>query len=441
MGNHTHRRAVLASVATATTGIAGCQSGSETSEQGANRSQDDRLSGQTVRPADNSTAADAASPTAATRPMAAPPDESAVVDTFETFENWTVLSGRANVTTESAFYGTQSVLLDSAGDSRVRIKREFDSPRDFSNSDLSVAVRLHETTGSAFLPQVILRDLFGNTRIYGAALSPQATGRWARMDVGVVTDNGIDMTAIDEIAVGEYTGSTRSVFQVDDIQTRPKPDRGILVFSFDDSNYRDYTLAYPTLDAHGFAGTIFAPSASLDPSGTPSLSEYREMQADGWDVGAHTVQHEVLPDESREKQRLILTTNIEMLRKRDFHTGRHHFRTTQGAYDAETLDLLRNLFETSIVPQGSATGTAARVTDPSLIGYKSGDDFEKARALIDAAVTYRQFLGLTIHMRTVDEPEPFKSLVEYAGEYVDQDKLRVLTHSEYYEEFVEPYHA
>jgi len=282
-----------------------------------------------------------------------------------------------------------------------------------------------------------VRDALGNKRIYKGAISPLATDRWVRIDFGVAEGGDVDMSIIRSVAIAAYAGSGRSSFVIDDIQVREKPEVGHLIFSFEDSHERDYTLAYPTLSEHDMVGAVFTPTNSLDEGSNPSLSQYREMADDGWLIGAHTVQHQRLPDFSGRVQQRILQKNIEQLREIGFDTGAEHFRTTRGSYNSPTLDHMRELFESSIVPMGSATGTAVRATDPSTIGYKGGDNYDRAKDLIDAAVKHRQLLGLTLHMRHVDDADGFRSVVERAAKYVEEGRLRVTTPDKLYEEYLQ----
>jgi peptidoglycan/xylan/chitin deacetylase (PgdA/CDA1 family) len=362
-----------------------------------------------------------------------------VIDEFESFdENWSVASGHGSAQSKVIYHGEKSVLLDSAGDRRVRITRSFDGYRDLSGLDFSLAVCLLGTSKAAIQPHVVVRDVNGNHRVYSASLSSVAPNRWVRLDLGVEADEGVDMSIVDSIAVGEYVDDRESQFLVDDLQVREKPDTGLIAFSFEDSHRLDHDLAYPALTQHDFDGAIFAPAASMTESEEPSLSEFETLRDVGWDVGAHTMQHERLPDFSREEQRQILEDNIQFLQANGFERGRHHFRTTKGAYDTNTQNIVRELFETTIVPQGKATGTAAHVTDPYMIGFKGGDDYERSKRLADVAAEHRQFLGLTLHMRRVDDHEAFRSLIDHIGAHVRRGDLRVVTPSEHYREYVEP---
>lgn len=79
--------------------------------------------------------------------------------------------------------------------------------------------------------------------------------------------------------------------------------RKLVVLTFDDG-YRDFfTDAFPVLKKHGFTATVFLPTAFIDKT-EPGLkgkdhlswSEIRELQAEGFTFGSHTVHHPQLID-------------------------------------------------------------------------------------------------------------------------------------------------
>ena len=147
------------------------------------------------------------------------------------------------------------------------------------------------------------------------------------------------------------------------------------------------------------------------------------------------------PQENRsgyisEEQRRILVKNKRLLMEKGFERGARHFRTTYDAYDANTIELMREYFELSFVGMGSATGTNLRVTDPSTIGFKGADDYAKARRLIDTAVEYNQLLGMNFHMRHMPSEEAFTDLVEYVRDYERRDQLAVITPSILLDEYL-----
>lgn len=351
-----------------------------------------------------------------------------VFDSFDVFDDqWDLDAGAAAISGRITHGGGQSVYLDSASDNRVRISRSFESSRDFRGTDFSMAVRLENTTKPILEPLLVLRDLFGNDMVLSGSVHPAATDRWVRLDLGVRKDKGADLSAIKEIRVDHWVGDSESQFYVDDIRTHEAPDRGYVMFTFDDDPPRDYSVAFPTLNDYGFTGTCFPNSEDLSSDSEPSIADYQEMQEAGWDIGCHTPSHRNLAKHSRREQRLIFERNIRQMEEMGFPHAARVFRTPYSSYNTHTLDLLPEFFDLSIVGAGAATGTNLEITDPRTVAFRGGDDYEVAKSLIDATVKHRQLLGLTLHMSDMSSRRAFEDLIAHAADHSRQGRLEVIT--------------
>lgn len=75
---------------------------------------------------------------------------------------------------------------------------------------------------------------------------------------------------------------------------RPLPAKPVVI-TFDDG-YRDlYTTAYPILRAHGFRGVAYIVTGFLGAPNNVTADQVREMDANGIEIGSHTVSHVDLP--------------------------------------------------------------------------------------------------------------------------------------------------
>lgn len=83
------------------------------------------------------------------------------------------------------------------------------------------------------------------------------------------------------------------------------PEHPILI-TFDDGYADNFTAAYPIMKEFGFTATVFMISGALDSPGYMSTSQIQELAADGWTIGAHTKNHEHLPqlDGARQTQEI-----------------------------------------------------------------------------------------------------------------------------------------
>lgn len=361
-----------------------------------------------------------------------------VLDSFETFDaDWTIGGGTATVTMDQVFNGGPSILLDSAGDKRFRIERRYPTPQDLSNLEFSMAVRLEETTKGLVQVEFMLIDSSGNKRTLSGSIMPAATDRWVRFDLGVRQDEGADMTAIETLRIAHWTGNDETKLYVDDIRVHPKPETGYVMFTFDDKGLTDYTVAFPTLQEYGYVGTCFPPIQRVTSDSTPSIAEYQEMRERGWDIGGHTLDHEDLTNHSRTEQQAIIEENYRQLHEKGLAGDVNHFRTPYSNYDTNSLDLMTESFDTAMIGSGSATGTNVHVTDHRTIGFRSGDELESAIRDIAAAAEYRQLLGMTLHMGAIDG-DHLRTLAEHVRRHEREGRLRVITPSQLYDDFILP---
>lgn len=356
------------------------------------------------------------------------------LDAFHHFgEDWSNTGG-ATIPIQLAYGELPGVGMASAGDNRVRISRRFDDALNFEAWDLSLATQLHATTKEVLQVGVTLVDADGEWRRLSGGILHTATQRWVRLDLGLQSDTGVDLTAITELHIDHWAGEGESEFAIADLRRHPKPDIGYVMLTFDDGPKEDYTVAYDVLSKYDMVGTAFPHTKTVSGPRGPTVAQYREMVADGWDVGGHTELHSRLPDFSLSEQRRILTENREFLAAHDLTPG--VFRTPFGAYDHHTLDLMAELFDVSIVGNGAGTGTNLDISDPATVAFDPGDDYSLSQHCIDVAAANKQLLGLTIHMVRMESRESFEAVVRHTREYVQTGELEVITPSRLYEEYI-----
>jgi hypothetical protein len=359
-----------------------------------------------------------------------------LIDTFSDFdEQWEVLDGKAKRSTKTAFSGKESVLLDTSGASRVRISRQFETSMDFRNKDVSLAVKPMESTNGYISVAVQFRGLFGGTRSVSGYVNTNVEDRWMRLDLGVDNDDGVNMRAIKEMYIYCYDGQdASSKFYVDDLRIIDKPEKGVVMFNFEGGSKKDYTVARPVLGKRGWTGTLFAASDELEGGEAPTVGQYREMQNKGWVVGGYTVGRQKLTDYSVGDQKIIFAENKRQLEEKGLAGEFLPFVPPYGAYNTQTLDLVRDYFDSMYVYAGRSLGAATTVTDPRTIGVVSGEDMEKAKAAVDAAANYKQMAALSIRMDQVDNGH-LEELCNYVQKAVNRGDVEVLNTAEHFEKY------
>jgi len=124
--------------------------------------------------------------------------------------------------------------------------------------------------------------------------------------------------------------------------TPPPPEPPVLpeavLFTFDNAWDSVYTHAYPTLEAQGFKGTVYATSGTID-SHEPyiTLAQYQEMYADGWDVGNHCSVHVYLADQTEAEQEAYLETCALYLEANGMPRAARHVAYPNGSWDEDTF--------------------------------------------------------------------------------------------------------
>ena len=84
------------------------------------------------------------------------------------------------------------------------------------------------------------------------------------------------------------------------------PERPILI-TFDDGYEDNYRYAFPVLKREGFRAVIFMVGINFDRKNRLTSAQIHEMQADGWEVGAHSMTHPDLAELTSEMMRREVT--------------------------------------------------------------------------------------------------------------------------------------
>jgi peptidoglycan/xylan/chitin deacetylase (PgdA/CDA1 family) len=69
----------------------------------------------------------------------------------------------------------------------------------------------------------------------------------------------------------------------------------VTAITFDDGYAETYTVAWPLLKRFGFPATVFVATAEVGLPGFITWAQLREIAADGFTIGSHTVHHTYVP--------------------------------------------------------------------------------------------------------------------------------------------------
>jgi peptidoglycan/xylan/chitin deacetylase (PgdA/CDA1 family) len=187
-------------------------------------------------------------------------------------------------------------------------------------------------------------------------------------------------------------------------------ERGVAI-TFDDGCETDLTTAAPILRQAGFDATFFITSGKLGTAGYLSFAQLKELSAQGFEIGCHSMTHPYLTDldESGLRREICdAKTQLEQIIGRAVE----HFSCPGGRYDQRVVDTARNAgyrsVSTSNIHVNSpatdvfALGRVAMLRDISLdsfVAICAGTSLSGMRAQGTIRATVRRMLGNSIYDR------------------------------------------
>jgi peptidoglycan/xylan/chitin deacetylase (PgdA/CDA1 family) len=117
------------------------------------------------------------------------------------------------------------------------------------------------------------------------------------------------------------------------------PDKPIVI-TFDDGYEDNYSQAFPILKRHGFQAAIFVVGINFDRPNRLTSHQVREMLADGFTIGAHSMTHKHLTDISGE-QLTYEVAGSKRVAERATHHQVKYFSYPGGHFNVETINALR----------------------------------------------------------------------------------------------------
>lgn len=227
-----------------------------------------------------------------------------------------------------------------------------------------------------------------------------------------------------------------------------------ILFTFDDAWMDVYQNAFPILTAKGYKATAWASKdlmASSDEIETfMSTTEMNVIYNAGWDIGNHTISHiDDLTDTTKysdETVRAEYLNNQNWLLENNWTRGAYHVCYPQGSFSDRLISILKGIGVKSGRTTVSGYQTVPVYNIYKLkcipVGYNLGIDIN---AEIDDAVKTGSTVMFMLHKieNTPNSAEAysyatadFQSLVNYIDAYEKAGQLKVVTISEWYDEYM-----
>ncbi|MFC7156859.1 polysaccharide deacetylase family protein [Halomarina halobia] len=300
-----------------------------------------------------------------------------LVDDMGDLSRW---SGAGTVTGDGDVYFEDPQSLRYEGRHQVTLAGDFsDDPIDLSDAALSFAAYFDTPQTqptfalAAHAPDADNRVEF--THPYAANYDL----RWQRYDVAPTRTKGSpDLSAVTKLTVNMYAGDDRPIrFWLDDIRAHPKPDRGKVIFRFDDCHRHHYTDYFKALDEYGYPGIEAVVKREIGRPGRLTVPHLHRMQDAGWDLCNHTTAHQNLAELSNGDIRANVEEMTAFFDEIDITKGTNFLVTPFGAHDGRTLDVTAEHFDLAC---GGSSPLNYTLTNPMRVGGSDVDgDLEGRR--------------------------------------------------------------
>lgn len=215
---------------------------------------------------------------------------------------------------------------------------------------------------------------------------------------------------------------------------------GVVTFTFDDSPQSLYKNAYPLLELYGYRGTVYVITSvigeNFEDFETMSVENLKELQAKGWEIGSHTVNHYDLTSlhvgfidyELLESKEQLLTLGFEV----------NSLAIPYGKYD-DTVNEIAKEYYSSVRPSVWGVNNIGDLDSYEIksIWLTNTTQFEFVKQQIDS-LGKDEWLVFMVHNVEDEDLGTYNispSLLREILDYIKQKNIKVRTVSEVIEEY------
>ncbi|WP_254546079.1 polysaccharide deacetylase family protein [Halomarina pelagica] len=352
-----------------------------------------------------------------------------LVDDMSDLSRW---SGEGTIVADpDVRFGASQSLRYEGRHQMVLIGDYADDPIDLSDAALSFASYFERPANSqptftltAYAPDDDNWVEFGYPYIANKDL------RWQRFDLAPTRTKGSpDLSNVTKLVFMMYAGNHRPIrLWLDDLRAHPKPDRGKLIFRFDDSHRHHYTDYFTTLQEYGYPAVEAVVKREIGRRTRLTVPHLHEMQDAGWDLCNHTTAHQNVTEFSEAEFRANIEEMNAFFDDIGITRGTNFLVRPYGAYDGTSITVADEHFDLAF---GGSSPTNYALTNPLQVGADDvHGDLESAKELVDLAVEHR---SLSIPLFHRFEGSKFEKLVEYVHRRERAGELDVITASDLWE--------
>ncbi len=336
----------------------------------------------------------------------------------EHLDDWELLAGSLEASTERAYRGSRSAHLTSAGDGEVRVRIPL-SGYDLTETSFSLAMYI-ESPGNHYSPSFDVNAPDCGRKLHFRTRHKIDEPGWIRYDLGVSHTSSL-ASADEAYATISWAGDDVDWY-LDDLRAVPVEREPKLFVQFDDSLRSTYDTAFPIMEEYDVPATVYTITGRVGNSRSLTLAQMEEMQEAGWEFASHTHTHRRTGELSLDEQRAELEESKRWLLDHGFERATSMIAYPFGSFTTDTMDIAADYYDFGTHGQrGSMNRT---ISSPLSVNRHPGDNPERAMALIDLLLDDRiptDTLVLYYHDVVEDhdvwiDPEGFERTMAYIDE-------------------------
>ena len=222
-----------------------------------------------------------------------------------------------------------------------------------------------------------------------------------------------------------------SYLMVDNLRGYPEIQKSIVIITFDDDFRSTKDLAKKTMDSLGLKGNMFVTSNEINGK-DPTLLRWSGIDSvynDGWDICNHTLNHRDLIFVSDDSMKIELGFK-DSLMAHGYTRSANFFAYPFAQVDQRVVDSVKNY-----CLLGRTMRNDAYTYHPVGIGdmdYTIGMESDYDTLNFGASMRRGHLMVLVYHDLTTTDMPAFSTLMHFLKEKQDEDSLKVMTWSQYY---------
>lgn len=423
----TRRRTVLASLAAAGVGLAGCSqlpigNGDDTdspTSTGTATGTDTSGNGGDGTPQDKPSPDDVGTH----EPM------EAAAARFEDLSYWTAHAGvGVQGDSNEVYEGSQSARIEGRSGT---IERSFQVPIDLSNLDVSLAMKVDGPVPTNL--RMVFTDTGGNQTQLIQGLHGRHPSGWIRINPSI-NSAAADMSGIERLIITLDGGGENKKYWVDDLRFHDKAaDTGQVMFSFDFITRSIYETAYPIMKQRGIVGCAAVPTDNVGNADRLTWDELKEMQNDGWELASMTNDWASLFGQDKGLQKRRMERALDQFEENGLEKPAA-LMYPRGFCDDSTVELARELHDIAFVrfPETERGLSQSAIMGPQFVNRSRPNTPDAVANQMQPVSNYRGLYTIAhnqVGPNAENSESEFRQMVDHVKDAVDQNQVQIVTPS------------